>query len=114
MGHPGVGGSLGQHNLGSRQRAVESYIFGFQPRVQKGTSSRGGNPLDVKAQAHVSKVVEVLGEWAIETREGGYRLMSEAQKGGSLRSPIFRIACIKFTTSDSSPGPQMPLLASHW
>jgi hypothetical protein len=27
---------------GSRQRAVENYIVGSQPRVQKGTSSRGG------------------------------------------------------------------------
>ena len=41
-----------------RQRAVESYIFGSQPRVQKGTSSRGGKPQDVNAQAQVSREVE--------------------------------------------------------
>ena len=46
---------------GSRQRAVESYIFGSQPRVQKGTSSRGSRgekPQDVIAQAQVSRKVE--------------------------------------------------------
>ena len=43
---------------GSRQRAVESYIFGSQPSVQKGTSSRGGNPQDFNAQTQVSRKVE--------------------------------------------------------
>ena len=43
---------------GSRQHAVESYIFGSQPRVQKGTSSRGGKPQDVNTQAQVSREVE--------------------------------------------------------
>ena len=43
---------------GSRQRAVENYIFGSQPRVQKGTSSRGGEPQDVSAQAQASIKVE--------------------------------------------------------
>ena len=44
---------------GSRQRAVESYIFGSHSRVEGvRTSSRGGNPPDVKAQAQVSREVE--------------------------------------------------------
>ncbi len=36
----------------------ENYIFGSQPFVQKGTSSRGGNPHDVNAQVQVSRKVE--------------------------------------------------------
>jgi len=66
---------------GSRQRTVESYIFGSQPRVQKGTSSRGGKSQDVKTRSQVSKEVEVLSgvreswrEWVRESREGEYRL----------------------------------------
>ena len=43
---------------GSRQCDVKIYIFGSQPRVQKGTSSRGGNPEDVNVQAQVSREVE--------------------------------------------------------
>jgi hypothetical protein len=43
---------------GSRQRAVENYIFGSQPCVQKGTSSRGGKSRYVNARAQVSREVE--------------------------------------------------------
>ena len=43
---------------GSRHRSVENYIFGSQPCVQKGTSTRGGDPQDVSAQAQPSIKVE--------------------------------------------------------
>ena len=44
-------------NSGSRQGAVESYILGTQPRVQKDIIKVVGRPRDVKTQAQVSKKV---------------------------------------------------------
>jgi hypothetical protein len=50
---------------GSRQGVVEKYIFGSQPSVQKGTSSRGGKPQDENSQTQVSRKVEgpTVKEW---------------------------------------------------
>ena len=42
-------------NNGSRQRAVESHIFGSPPCVEKDITHETGGPRDVKTQAQVPK-----------------------------------------------------------
>ena len=65
MGHPGGGGSLDQHNLTWGDVGVVSVPLKATSsdlnRCPKRRTSRGKSPRDVKAQAQVSKVVEVLG-----------------------------------------------------
>jgi hypothetical protein len=82
---------------GSRQCAVESYIFGSQPCVQKGTSSRGSRgekPQDVIAQTQVSRKVEgptvkegagivegETGRWSDVSHPRGARFAREEREG---------------------------------
>jgi hypothetical protein len=47
-------------NNGSRQRAVESYIFGSQPSVENDITREVGGPRDVKTPAQVSKKTSVV------------------------------------------------------
>ena len=65
-------------NNGSRQRAVESYIFGSQPPVEKNITHEVGGPRDVKTLVQVSKKVSDRGD-------GRSRAVSSDCQGASRR-----------------------------